>query len=108
MYPVGDPIWEENGVRGFDVGKNLKSLNLWNDSGNGTDEFGFSLFPGGYRDLDGSFIQLGNRGTFWSSSEYFTDTHAWYRHLKQDSDGSHKTSSYKTRGFAVRCILDEE
>ncbi|MCK5839195.1 MAG: hypothetical protein KAG99_05065, partial [Bacteroidales bacterium] len=41
QYPVGDPEWDLEGYRGFDAGKNLKSINSWEDN-TGTDLYGFT------------------------------------------------------------------
>ena len=39
------------------------------NGGNGTDDFGFSALPGGYRyDSDGTFYDAGLYGYWWSSS----------------------------------------
>ena len=35
--------------RGTDEGTQLKSTSGWSGGGNGTDDFGFSALPGGYR-----------------------------------------------------------
>jgi uncharacterized protein (TIGR02145 family) len=53
------------------AGARLKSTAGWNTgSGHipGTDNFGFSALPGGYR-WDGSFFDVGNWGYWWSATE---------------------------------------
>ena len=48
--------------------------------GNGTDDFGFSALPGGYRRYyDGAFDNAGYYGYWWSSSP--SGGSAWYRYL---------------------------
>jgi len=69
QYPVGDPIWEGTGIRGFDAGLNLKSTNGWYDGGNGTNFYGFNALPGGsYLDSYGSFGYMEYYAFFWSST----------------------------------------
>ena len=50
---------------GSNAGTKLKSQTGWN----GTDEFGFSALPGGYRNTAGSFSNVGNWGYWWSATE---------------------------------------
>ena len=42
QYPVGDPIWNNTGARGYDAGLNLKSTSGWYYNGNGADLYGFN------------------------------------------------------------------
>ena len=72
QYPVGDPIWNNMGWRGFDAGLNLKSTNGWYNNGNGTDLFGFTSLPAGCRNYNGSFSYINNRTRFWTSTEHFS------------------------------------
>ncbi|GBU21178.1 hypothetical protein R80B4_01067 [Fibrobacteres bacterium R8-0-B4] len=53
------------------AGKKLKSTSGWDDdyhgqSGNGTNEFGFSALPGGSRYSDGVFGNVGEYGNWWT------------------------------------------
>jgi uncharacterized protein (TIGR02145 family) len=50
--------------------KHLKAKEGWKKNSNGTDDFGFSAFPGGYGNSDGSFSSASDFGSWWSSSEY--------------------------------------
>jgi len=90
-------------LRGTDEGKKLKSKNDWNSNGNGTDEAGLSMLPGGYRHSDGSVDYLGNDGYWWSSSEY-SGSSVWYRHLYCEYSQVSRLHYYKANGFSVRCI----
>ncbi len=49
------------------AGKVLKSQTGWYSNGNGTDAFGFSALPAGYRGYDGYFTCDGYNADFWSS-----------------------------------------
>jgi uncharacterized protein (TIGR02145 family) len=48
----------------LNAGKVLKSQYEWNEEGNGTDEFGFTALPAGYRDDTGKFIKEGGGCVF--------------------------------------------
>ncbi len=103
QYPVGDPVWDDTGYRGFDAGENLKSTSGWNSTG--TNLYGFDALPGGHRDIIGSFYRLSYSGYWWSSSEG-SGSYAWGRHQGFDSDGSLRYYYYNTYGFSVRCLKD--
>ena len=105
QYPVGDPIWNNIDWRGYDVGINLKSTSGWHESGNGSGLYCFDALPGGYRFMDGSFPGLTRSATFWSSSEYTTNS-GWHRHLNFDYDNVYRGSNIMSYGFSVRCVHD--
>ena len=77
----------------------------WNNIGNGTDEFGFSAFPSGYKSLN-DFINEAYTANFWSSSE--VDTYGATRMLLEYSAAYADVMDYshKGLGFAVRCLSD--
>jgi len=79
----------------------------WNqDSTNyGTDYYGFSGTPGGYRNEDGHFGNIGKNGYWWSSTETWTNT-AKSRSLNYMSGNFSGCNCIKERGFSVRCIKD--
>jgi len=84
---------------------NLKTQNGWDSGGNGTDASGFSILPGGFRDLYGEFFGLGSYTYFWTSVEK-TSTKAYFRYLKHDSDGVERNATYKGNSFSCRCLRD--
>lgn len=101
QYGVGDPIWETEGWRGYDAGKNLKSATGWN----GTDLYGFDALPAGRRMDDGSFGSVGSMNYHWISVEYENDQ-GWSRYLRSDLDNTRRGHFYKTDGRTVRCLKD--
>jgi uncharacterized protein (TIGR02145 family)/uncharacterized delta-60 repeat protein len=103
QYPVGDPIWDESGWRGFDVGLNLRSQSGW--SVNGTDAVGFTLLPGGGRNVSGTFFFLGIYATLWTSSED-TPTHSWWKGMWSPQDDTYRNYETKLTGMSIRCIKD--
>ena len=104
QYGVGDPIWDEIGWRGFDACKKLKSTTGWYQNGNGTNNYDFSAFPGGYRNSNGYFTNIEEQAYFWSSTE--NNNFAWCRGLYYLYDESYRYSYYKSHGLSVRCVMD--
>jgi len=68
------------------AGKKLKSKTGWNNNGNGTDEFGFSALPGGYRRIDGYIYEINDSGVWWSATEDENNSGggAYYRSLNSN------------------------
>jgi len=100
------------------AGKKLKAKSDWKDgegkSGNGTDEFGFSALPGGYRNsLDcpdvcdddyglGDFGSIGYSG-FWYSSETCT---FWRMNFDGSINIDNTYNGSLSDMFSIRCIKD--
>ena len=88
-------------------GTALKSTSGWSSGGNGTDDFGFSAFPGGFRrSTGGGFLYAGWYGTWWSSSPSGGD--AWRRYLIYNHPDIIRNFSSPRFGFSVRCLRDAE
>jgi uncharacterized protein (TIGR02145 family) len=85
------------------LGASLKSIYGWSNGGNGTDNFGFSGLPGGFRsDADGYFFSATDEGYWWSS------TGGWTRRLKFSDTLFFAYAHSFQDGFSVRCIKDTE
>jgi len=76
------------------------------DWSNGTDDFGFSALPGGYRYFDGFFGSAGEDGYWWSSSPSVGG--AWFRNLDYHNPGLYRNASNPRFGFSVRCLRDAD
>ena len=102
---TGEFVEEAEGVEVYSSGRSLKSTSGWNKSGNGTDVYGFSALPAGYRIDVGDFDDAGSYAYFWSATESNSDS-AYYMYLYYDIDGA--TLSYDGKYFArsVRCLRD--
>ena len=88
------------------AGHKLKSSSGWNGSGNGTDNYGFSALPVGFRHSTGDYYNEGYDANFWSSTEY-SGGHAYYMDLYYYYGGaSLDYGSNKNYGFSVRCLKD--
>ena len=70
-----------------------------------TNESGFTGLPGGARNFNGAYGNVGSYGSWWSASEVGT-TDAWHRYLNS-SDGYLSRLSVPNRlGYSVRCLKD--
>ncbi|MBE0662544.1 MAG: fibrobacter succinogenes major paralogous domain-containing protein [Bacteroidales bacterium] len=89
------------------AGGKLKATTLWNSPNTAADNSsGFSALPGGARDNDGSFVNIGYIGVWWSSNEYYTN-YLWLRSLSYSGgDILRRATASKAYGFSVRCIKD--
>lgn len=70
-----------------------------------TNSSGFTGLPGGGRSSDGTFVNVGSSGYWWSSSEYDT-TIAWNRSLNYNNGYANTNNYYKKNGLSVRCLRD--
>jgi len=88
------------------AGKKLKAKNGWNNKGNGTDGFGFSALPGGYRYYSpGAFRYAGYGGDWWTATEIGADL-AYTRAMYYGYDYVREDNYLKSCGFSVRCVQD--
>jgi len=105
QYGVGHWIWNQTWFRGSDAGLKLKSTGGWNDSGNGTDDFGFTGLPGGVKYADIGYSLKGDIG-WWTSSSLELNAFPWTRVLHNDDPRSDRGSGSKGNAHSVRCIKD--
>ena len=89
-------------------GGKMKEVGTTNWDSPNTDATNVSLFsalPGGYRVFDGSYDNIGNFGSWWSSSEKDT-INALFHLLFSSSGSADRYSYYKENGLSVRCLRD--
>jgi len=82
----------------------------FNDTINSTDAYGFTALPGGFRTINGVFWDIGNQGSWWSSSEYPNDPEnkdAVNVEMDFDRNGVTVIHQYRQTGMSVRCIKDK-
>jgi len=88
------------------AGKELKSKDGWYQSGNGTNYFGFSALPGGYRSPDGKFNDAEKSGYWWTATEG-GDYDAYRRGISYNSGSVvYEYNVNKGNGYSVRCVAD--
>jgi uncharacterized protein (TIGR02145 family) len=90
---------------GNGVGDEMKSTSGWLDGGNGTNSSGFSGLPGGSRDYDGAFEDVGRNGRWWISTES-TKYSALFFYLISFNGFLDMSEDVKVEGRSVRCIRD--
>jgi len=104
QYGVGDPIWDEIGYRGLNVGNRLKTWYGWS-SNSGSDDFGFSALPSGFYGTNGYFTSKYYGANWWTTSED-DSTGVWTRYLSIYENSSNRYNFEKEYGFSVRCLKD--
>ena len=87
---------------GAKAGIKMKTRIGWKNNGNGTNESGFAALPGGSRDFEGDFVNVGAAGNWWISSE---DYWPLYRDLWCEGNVG-KPCNFKWSGESVRCIKE--
>jgi len=81
----------------------LKATNGWSNDGNGTDYYGFSALPGGYRDPEnGRFYDVGDYGVWWTSAE--SGSSYGYRVAMSYDNKIYITYAFSMVGYSVRCV----
>lgn len=70
-----------------------------------TNSSGFTGLPSGHRDNNGTFGNLNDYGSFWSSTDYDKGT-AWFRYLSFDNNIFTRLKYNKIYGLSVRCVRD--
>jgi uncharacterized protein (TIGR02145 family) len=69
-----------------------------------TNETGFTALPGGSRNFDGPFIEIGRVGFWWAANE-ISDVWAGRIYLAYDTGDIRRRNFEKEAGFSVRCLL---
>ena len=79
---------------------------LWKSpNADATNSSGFTGLPGGYRNYDGTFINIGDNGVWWSGPDEST-SFALARNLDYGNGNANGGSASKKNGFSVRCLRD--
>jgi uncharacterized protein (TIGR02145 family) len=106
QYGLGNAEWDAASWRGDDVGVKLKTRYDWNFEGNGTDDFGFEVYPNGFRDaVSGEFERKNEWGTIWTDKNG-TETDNYRREFSVQEDRSARYNCSPRSGYAVRCLKD--
>jgi uncharacterized protein (TIGR02145 family) len=89
------------------AGGKLKEIDNWMSPNTGaTNTTGFAARPGGSRGNLGSFMDLGIRGHWWSSTEY-DNSNVQNTTLSYSNSNVTGSSDQKQSGLSVRCIKDK-
>jgi uncharacterized protein (TIGR02145 family) len=87
-------------------GKALKSTRGWGNSGNGSNDCGFSALPGGVRYSGGSFIDAGAQGYWWTANGGGRSGKPNYRSIRHDRE--YRYYVLRDWGMSVRCVKDDK
>jgi uncharacterized protein (TIGR02145 family) len=98
-------------VGGSGAGNKLKAATGWKSGDNGTNDYGFSALPGGYRHYNQKFIGFYgaiNNGYWWTATEGGSKTAyirtfyngVGYVELKEIGEST-------SHGYSVRCVKDD-
>jgi uncharacterized protein (TIGR02145 family) len=103
--PSNGEWWELiNAIGGENVAaEKLKAVSGWDADGNGTDYYGFSALPGGYRNPEnGRFVDAGSYGTWWTASgdDYGSRIYMSY------SNVINSVLVFGMVGSSVRCVMN--
>jgi uncharacterized protein (TIGR02145 family) len=72
--------------------------------GNGTDDYGFSALPGGFRNFNnGDFGYAGYGGYWWTSEEEEFDS-ADFRKMEYNYDYVGEWAEFTSYAISVRCV----
>lgn len=85
--------------------KELATTHWTNPNFGATNESGFTALPGGLRDDNGFFGNLGLYGYWWSDTESEANT-SWFRALSYGESNESLFSYSKQFAFSVRCVKD--
>ncbi len=97
---------EEVGSRGTDQGGKLKAYTNWNSPNTGaTNTSGFTGLPGGFREYNGIYSNIGKGGNWWTSAENGSSA-ALFRALGYNYSGVLRAPNDKRLGYSVRCVRD--
>jgi uncharacterized protein (TIGR02145 family) len=102
------PTYTEFSTLGTTVsndGNALKAIGQGTGTGAGTNTSGFSVLLAGYRSAAGSFGNIGNFTSFWSSTE-IPALNASYMRLLASGSGIDFPYFDKGTGYSVRCVND--
>ena len=94
-FPYNDSM----GWKGADEGRNLKSTAF-----GGLDSYGFAALAGGFRNPNGPFSFLEEKGFWWTSAS--SEEFSYGRIMDTENQGVRRVESIKSSGFSVRCVKD--
>lgn len=108
-YKIGNPVWDDEGWRGSDAGKKLKSKLGWlgGSDENYSNEFGFSAKGGGMRTGNiGDFQRIKEWGLWWSDKNN-DETNVYRRYMGNHDLNIARFPSNPKDGYSVKCIKNE-
>lgn len=86
------------------AGAKLKSINGWNDNGNGTDDYGFTALPVGMTNKYDDVYPAGGTAYFWTSTDYASYKYTIF--FRSSDTNMRSTGNVKEARISVRLIKD--
>jgi uncharacterized protein (TIGR02145 family) len=95
------------------AGRKLKETGTshWASPNTGvTNESEFTALPGGWRDTNGTFYEIGSSGYWWSGYRKYTNSgtviQLWYRSMVYNYPFVFRNGYSAQAGYSVRCVRD--
>lgn len=88
------------------AGGKLKEVGLahWSSpNAEATNSSGFTALPGGYRYIEGQFVNMHSFGYWWTSTTYDNEN-AYYIDMRRDYGSTESQIIVEGSGFSVKCI----
>jgi uncharacterized protein (TIGR02145 family) len=83
-----------------------KGTGHWSTPNTGaTNVSGFTAIPGGYRQTDGEFLEIGQSSNWWSATNANGDNE-YFRGIGYNSKFVSRNAYNKRFGFSVRCVMN--
>ncbi len=87
------------------IGQYLRSTSGWDNSENGSDDYGFNGLPGGIRLIDGTYSSKGTHGQWWSANtESTVDESVNTGQTLSKSDAFMQGNARRERAYSIRCV----
>jgi uncharacterized protein (TIGR02145 family) len=86
-------------------GDNVAGTGLWDPTNTGTDKYGFTALPGGYRYEDGNFYLIKIGAKFWSDAQT-SGTNASTLEIAKIFPYAPSGNKSKATGASVRCLIN--
>jgi uncharacterized protein (TIGR02145 family) len=79
-----------------DTDKEIELVNWASPNFGATNSSGFSGLPGGCRDYDGTYLEIGNQGHWWSATQAST-LDAYYLYLDFSNSNINRLNYFKSK-----------
>lgn len=86
------------------AGLKLKSTTVWNSGYEGTNDYGFTAYPAGYRHHLGDYVNLGTETRFWNSTSTSYPEYQFFYLI--NSDQSYNSATSIDYQFSIRLVKD--
>ncbi len=86
--------------------KEAGTIHWLSPNASATNSSGFTALPGGYRDIFGSFVQINERGSFWTTAPYVEETFRVIDLFYSTGDLPFLNAFAKANGASLRLVKD--